>query len=199
MRGRLRRDPWAAEHVAELGGDADRLAVAGDSAGGNLAAVVAQRARDAGGPPLAAQLLIYPVTDFGGRLPVARRERARATSSRSRTWGGSAATTSATPDRTDPRLSPLLADDLRRPAAGRRRHRASTTRCATRARPTRARSSAAGVPVVLRRYDGLIHGFFDLGALSPAAAAAVDETCADLRRILSAVDSREEGRVGADQ
>src|SRR5690606_28974236 len=56
---------WCATHAAELGADAQRLAVAGDSAGGNLAAVVAQMARDRGGPPLVFQLLIYPVTDYG--------------------------------------------------------------------------------------------------------------------------------------
>lgn len=54
---------WAVHHAAELGIDIGRLAVAGDSAGGNLAAAVAIRARDAGGPALAHQLLIYPVTD----------------------------------------------------------------------------------------------------------------------------------------
>ena len=54
---------WVAEHGAEIGADSTRLAVCGDSAGGNLAAVVAQRARDWGGPRLAAQLLVYPVTD----------------------------------------------------------------------------------------------------------------------------------------
>jgi len=54
---------WVAAHAAELGVDAGRLAVAGDSAGGNLAAVVAQIARDRGGPVLAFQLLVYPVID----------------------------------------------------------------------------------------------------------------------------------------
>ncbi|MBS0474244.1 MAG: chloramphenicol hydrolase [Proteobacteria bacterium] len=54
---------WAAEHASELGVDAQRLAVAGDSAGGNLAAAVAIRARDENGPALRHQLLIYPVTD----------------------------------------------------------------------------------------------------------------------------------------
>ncbi len=54
---------WAHERAAELGIDATRLAVAGDSAGGNLAAAVAMRVRDAGGPALRHQLLIYPVTD----------------------------------------------------------------------------------------------------------------------------------------
>jgi acetyl esterase len=54
---------WIAGHAAELGLDATRLAVAGDSAGGNLAAVVALMARDAGGPAIGLQVLIYPVTD----------------------------------------------------------------------------------------------------------------------------------------
>jgi acetyl esterase/lipase len=54
---------WVAEHVTELGGIPGQLAVAGWSAGGNLAAVVAQRARDEGGPELAGQLLVTPVTD----------------------------------------------------------------------------------------------------------------------------------------
>ena len=54
---------WAVAHAAELGIDPTRLALAGDSAGGNLAAAVAIRARDAGGPALRHQLLLYPVTD----------------------------------------------------------------------------------------------------------------------------------------
>jgi acetyl esterase len=54
---------WLAEHGSEIGADPARLAVCGDSAGGNLAAVVALRARDRGGPRLAAQLLLYPVID----------------------------------------------------------------------------------------------------------------------------------------
>src|ERR1700759_3207976 len=53
---------WTAEHAAELGGDPNRIAVAGDSAGGNLAAVMAQLARDNGGPALRFQLLWYPTT-----------------------------------------------------------------------------------------------------------------------------------------
>jgi acetyl esterase len=55
---------WIAAHASELGIDAERLAVGGDSAGGNLAAVVALLARDAGGPRLGLQILIYPVTDL---------------------------------------------------------------------------------------------------------------------------------------
>mgnify|MGYP003694609705 CR=1 FL=1 len=60
---------WVAAHAEELGADPDRLAVAGDSAGGNLAAVVAQLARDAGGPPIRFQLLWYPATTWDTSLP----------------------------------------------------------------------------------------------------------------------------------
>ena len=59
---------WAAAHADELGADPGRLAVAGDSAGGNLAAVVAQLARDAGGPAIAFQLLWYPATTYDTTL-----------------------------------------------------------------------------------------------------------------------------------
>lgn len=60
---------WVGTHAAALQLDASRLAVGGDSAGGTLAAVVAITARDAGGPPIAFQLLIYPLTDAHRRLP----------------------------------------------------------------------------------------------------------------------------------
>ncbi|QBJ96738.1 alpha/beta hydrolase [Rhodococcus sp. ABRD24] len=60
---------WVAAHATEFGGDPERIAVMGDSAGGNLAAVAAQRARDEGGPHLAAQVLIYPVVDSTANLP----------------------------------------------------------------------------------------------------------------------------------
>ena len=55
---------WVAEHADEIGGDAKRVAVFGESAGANLAAIVAQLAKDAGGPQLAYQVLAYPVTNF---------------------------------------------------------------------------------------------------------------------------------------
>src|SRR5205814_1116533 len=56
---------WVVDHAGELGVDPTKLAVGGDSAGGNLAAVVALQARDAGGPKVALQVLLYPVTDLG--------------------------------------------------------------------------------------------------------------------------------------
>jgi acetyl esterase/lipase len=55
---------WAVDHATEIGGDAARLAVMGDSAGGNLATVVARMARDRGGPSLIFQVMVYPITDL---------------------------------------------------------------------------------------------------------------------------------------
>src|SRR6201996_1093540 len=60
---------WVGEHAAELGGDASRIAVAGDSAGGNISAVMTQLARDNGGPALVFQLLWYPTTTGDTTLP----------------------------------------------------------------------------------------------------------------------------------
>ena len=97
----------------EFGGDPHRIAVGGDSAGGNLAAVCALMARDAGGSALALQLLVYP----GDRLRVRRRRRtpttARATSSTPSRCGGSSTTTrAAAPIRPTGASSPLRAPDL---------------------------------------------------------------------------------------
>jgi acetyl esterase len=179
---------WAAEHVAELGGDPGRIAVAGDSAGGNLAAVVAQQARDAGGPALAAQLLIYPGTEFETRFP-SEEENAEGyfLTREDMIWFADHYTGDA--DRTDPRLSPLRATDL----SGLPPAVVATGEFDPLRDQGEAYADAlarAGVPVVKRRYHGLIHGFFDLAALSPACDAAIAELCADLRGLL-------EGR-GAD-
>ena len=102
---------WAAEHVDRLGGDAGRIAVAGDSAGGNLAAVVALMARDAGGPALAAQLLIYPGTDFAGGYP-SETENAEGffLTRADMEWFREQYLAGADPS--DPRLSPIAAPDL---------------------------------------------------------------------------------------
>ena len=68
---------WIAAHAAELGGMPDQLAVAGWSAGANIAAVACQLARDAGGPDIVGQLLLTPVTDGAMSHGVLRGERSR--------------------------------------------------------------------------------------------------------------------------
>ncbi|MCX6522615.1 MAG: alpha/beta hydrolase fold domain-containing protein [Actinobacteria bacterium] len=102
---------WVAEHAEELGGIPSRLAVAGWSAGANIAAVAAQLARDAGGPALVGQLLLTPVTDLrmGTQSYVDNGDGYVLTAALMR-WFADHYIDVA--DRTDPLASPLLADDL---------------------------------------------------------------------------------------
>lgn len=106
---------WTAGHAADLGGDPARLAVMGDSAGGNLAAVVAILARDEAGPAIAHQTLIYPVTDMTDAVQQDRSyvENVRGivlSNADMEVFHGHYVTEDADP--TDFRLSPLHADDL---------------------------------------------------------------------------------------
>jgi acetyl esterase len=172
---------WIAAHLGELGGD-DRLAVAGDSAGGNLAAVVAQQLTAEGASPTA-QLLIYPAVDALGDYP-SRTENARGYFLEKDTmdwfYGHYAG---AWDDAKDPRLSPLHAADLSGlPPAVVVTAEFDPLRDEGEAYGEALR--AAGVQARVRRYDGLIHGFFAMGAVSPAAQAAVDETCAAFGELL---------------
>jgi acetyl esterase len=172
---------WVAGHLDELGGD-QRLAVAGDSAGGNLSAVVAQ-ALHADGIPLAGQFLIYPAVDAQGEYP-SRTENARGYFLEQPTmdwfYGHYAG---AWDDAKDPRLSPLHHGSLTGlPPAVIITAEFDPLRDEGEAYGEALR--AAGVPVQVQRYDGMIHGFFDMGGISPAAQAAIDESCARFGQVL---------------
>jgi acetyl esterase len=179
---------WAAEHVAELGNDPRVLAVAGDSAGGNLSAVVAQQLRDTGGPPLAAQLLMYPVVDMRDDVEqryLSMREHSSdgilLTADFMRWFQSNYAT--AEQAGTDPRCSPIVALDLSGlPDAVIVTAEYDPLRDSGEAYA--AALADAGVKVDLRRFDSIIHGFFSIGLLSPLAQAAVEETCALFRDAL---------------
>jgi acetyl esterase len=175
---------WAAEHAVELGADPGRLAVGGDSAGGNLAALVALRAAEAGAPTLAHQLLVYPVTDLTLSHPSIREngEGYLLTASAMRWFVDHYLGDDVDPD--DPAVSPVFAPipDATAPAlvltAG--------------FDPLRDEGEAyarlleqAGVPVKLERFDTMIHGFFALGSLTPVAGEAVDTAAAALRSALT--------------
>jgi acetyl esterase len=165
---------WIAVHLGGLGGD-DRLAVAGDSAGGNLAAVAAQQLTGEG-MTLAGQLLIYPSVDAGGGYP-SREENGKGYFLEQETidwflrnYAG------ASPDTSDPRLSPLHGNLSGLPPAVIVTAEFDPLRDEGEAYG--AALEAAGGQADVRRYQGMIHGFFDMGGVSPVAAAAIEEACA---------------------
>ena len=174
---------WALEHRAELGGG-DLVAVGGDSAGGNLSAIVAQELRG----QLAAQVLIYPATDLAGDYP-SRSENAEGyfLDLATMTWfsrnylsGGERL------DLTDPRLSPISGDvDGVAPAV---LVTAEFDPLRDEGEAYADKLVAAGVEVDRRRYDGLVHGFLDMGAMSPASDAALADIIARTKRLLDRLD-----------
>lgn len=173
---------WVSAHAAELGGDAGRLAVAGDSAGGNLAAVVTRHARDAGGPPIAFQLLVYPVTDMTRTLPShIENGTGYLLDSDSMTWFHEHYLGEADPRQPD--ASPLLADDLSDlPPALVVTAEYDPLRDEGEAYAGRLRQ--AGVPVTVSRYDGMIHAFYGMNSIFDTARRATAETVTALREAL---------------
>jgi len=166
---------WIAGHAAELGGN-DSFGVAGDSAGGNLSAVVAQQLR-AAGVPVAAQFLIYPAVDPTGSY-ASRVENAEGyfLEKRSMDWFYRHYVPEVV-DVKDPLLAPLHAADLGGlPPAVVVTAEFDPLRDEGEAYAEALRT--AGVPVDVQRYAGMIHGFFDMGRWSPAAQQAVEESSA---------------------
>jgi len=172
---------WAREHAGELGADPRRVAVAGDSAGGCLAAVVTQQARDAGDPLPSLQWLIYPVTDFRG-LAHSRTLLGDGflLTKHDMDWFQSAYIDDSGLDVTDPRVSPLLAADLSglSPAlvvtGGFDPLRDEGEQYAAKLRE-------AGVAVDHRRMGSMIHAFLNLNVLGGGVARANAEMISALR------------------
>ncbi len=176
---------WAAAQAAAIGGDASRLAVSGDSAGGNLAAVVALRCRDEGGPPLRGQLLIYPITDHysAGMASYEANAEGYFLTKAGMQWFLDHYLDGAE-DAAHPHLAPLRAEDLGGlpPAfvitAEFDPLRDEGDRYAERLR-------AAGVETVHRPCPGMIHGFFARVGLIDRADEVIGESCAWLERVLA--------------
>jgi acetyl esterase len=176
----LHATQWAAAYATSIGGDPKRIAIAGDSAGGNLTAVVAQMARDRGKPALAFQLLIYPVTDANFETRSYRDNGTDYLLTRDAMqwfWNHYVPTPA---DRTNPYAAPLRASSL----AGLPPALVITAEFD----PLRDEGEAyaacmrdAGVPVTLTRYHGMVHGFFGMAAVLDQARRAIDDSCAALR------------------
>ena len=167
-------------NAARLGIDPARIAVGGDSAGGNLAAVVALMARERGAPPLAYQLLIYPATDQRCALPSHERNGTGYLLTKEGIRFFRAGYLPDESDRTDWRASPLLAPshaDLP-PAFV---LTAGYDPLVDEGRAYAERLSAAGVEVTYREYADMVHGFVLFGGVVDAANAAVAECCEHLR------------------
>ncbi|WP_046315218.1 alpha/beta hydrolase [Mycobacterium sp. UM_Kg1] len=176
---------WVAAHAGELGVDPARLAVAGDSAGGNLAAVVAQLARDGGGPAIAFQLLWYPATTYDGSLP-SFSENAQAPIIDSKAIAALTLAYAGHVDLTDPppTLAPARAANLAGlpPAyiavAGHDPLRDDGIRYGELL-------AAAGVPVQVHNAETMIHGYLGYAGVIPAATEAADRGLAALKAALT--------------
>jgi acetyl esterase len=175
---------WAAANAGELGGDPQRLAVVGDSAGGNLAAALALLARDRGGPAIGAQVLVYPVTDHDfttashrdpGDPKVLQSEEVQYF------WQEYLADPA---DAADPRASPLRAPSLAGlpPALV---ITAAFDPLRDEGETYAARLADAGVPVELVRYDSMMHSFVTFLDALPDARDAVGRIGAHLRSALA--------------
>lgn len=174
---------WVVEHADELGINPSRIAVMGDSAGGNLAAVVSLLARDAGGPEIRAQVLIYPGVEMYDRWPSEDRN-------------------ADAPVLTSKNMRAFVRLYLGE-QHGTEDFRASPIRAASHAglpkafiltaeedplldNGSRYRDAlvAAGVPVRYVEYDGAIHGFMSLPGVVPVADRALDDIVDFLREVL---------------
>ncbi len=176
---------WLAENATSLGADPDKVAVGGDSAGANIAAVVALRARDGGGPALVAQHLVYPVADYACQSPSYK------------TYGVGYGPVSEAgmlwfqdhylrgpEDIADWRASPLKAVDL----SGLPPALVITAECDVLHDEGVAFAeamAAAGTPVEHVDWPGMIHGFFSFAPLLDEGKAAQRHACERLRAVFA--------------
>ena len=171
---------WCAGHAAEIGGDPTRLAVAGDSAGGNLAAAVALRGRDDGGPTLALQVLIYPVTNCAFDTASYHQYASGYGLTRDMMRYFWKSYLSRPADANHPAASPLQAADLTGlPPALVLTAQYDVLRDEGEAYA--ARLAQAAVPVRCTRYLEMNHGFVQLGALCEPALQGLMEIAESVR------------------
>ena len=176
---------WAAAHAAALGANPARVAVAGDSAGANMAAVTALRVHDEGGPALCGQLLLYPVTDYHTPGTPSYEENAEGYGLTRDTmkWFWKHYLNDES-EAAHPHASPLRAQNV----SG----LPPTLVITAEYDPLRdegeryaEKLSAAGVPTALTRYDGVNHGFMFWVGVVDKAGVAMNEACEWLRGVIA--------------
>lgn len=172
---------WAAMHAEALGVDPRRIALGGDSAGANMAAVTAIRVRDEGGPSLCGQLLLYPVTDYHtpGTPSYAQNAEGYGLTRETMKWFWAHYLKDAS-EGAHPHASPLRAPDLSRlpPALV---ITAEYDPLRDEGEFYAAKLRAAGISAALTRYDGVNHGFMFWAGIVDKAGAAMSQACEWLR------------------
>ncbi|HWA52936.1 MAG TPA: alpha/beta hydrolase [Solirubrobacterales bacterium] len=171
---------WAHENAAALGADPDRLAVGGDSAGGNISTALCLQNRDAGNPQPAMQLLLYPVTDaVGGQQSRDTFAKGFLLTREDMKWFENHYIPDGIDD-ADPRTSVMRAEDVSGlpPAYV---ATAGFDPLRDEGEIYAARMREAGAQVVLQRHPGMIHGFANLTAICPSARTAMLEVAGALR------------------
>jgi acetyl esterase len=177
---------WVADNAAELGADPSRLAVGGDSAGGNLSAVVCQQLRDTG-PQIGFQLLVYPVTDLHLDSPsVDENAEGYFLTKETMLWFRGHYIGDDVARWDDPLVSPLRADDVALTGLP------PALVITAEFDPLRDEGEAygkrlqdAGVEATVTRYDGMIHGFYSMRDFIPDAVTAITESADALRKALA--------------
>jgi acetyl esterase len=172
---------WVAKNAAAIGADASRIALGGDSAGGNLTAAVALMARDRGGPRACHQLMVYPVTDHAFDTPSYRENAQGPLLTRDTMRAFWQLYLAREQDGRNPYASPLRATDLSGlPPA----HVVTAEYDPLRdeGEAYGRRLAAAGVPTVVRRYDGMVHGFLGFSGQIDCAREAMADVVRGLER-----------------
>ena len=174
---------WVAANAGALNGDSSRIVVAGDSAGGNLAAVTALRVRDEGGPKLIGQLLIYPVTDYHtpGTPSMAENADGYGLTRKGMEWFWNHYLTGPS-EAANPHACPMRAASLRGlpPALV---ITAEYDPLRDEAEYYGERLRKEGVQTEITRWDGMNHGFFFFVGIVDKSGVAMDQACAWTRRI----------------
>jgi len=176
---------WAAAHASEIGGDPGRLALAGDSAGANMACAAALTARDAGGPPVCAVVNLYGSCNYPGEETPSSVEFSEGPILRADDVAWFWEQYLADPaQQDDQRASPLRA----KTHAGLPPHFVGTAECDPSRDDAEAfagKLAAAGVETQLKRYPGMVHGFASWVGFLPGARDALQDATAFLKMHLS--------------